>query len=250
MNHRRVLPSVVCVWLALASAAAAAAAEFWWTKPSEQWSKKEAHKVLFDSPWAQSGVYPLAELMSEEVRARFDFRKLKDVAPAGAEGIINQIAVRLRSALPVRQAFVRQTRLESKYDKMSDADKAEFDAAAKRFVECAACAEYYVVTVDSNILDALRASHPGVYSPELFKSRAYLANDRGQWRPCERVEQENRELVFFFRRAGAGERAFIAPGDKTFRFTLSGEASGGEFSPGAYWEFKVSKLTRGGRVEF
>jgi len=253
MNHRRVLLSAVCLWLALA-----AAAEFWWTKPSEQWSRKEAQKVLFDSPWAQSGAYTLEELMPPEVLARFDFKKMKEAAKlrvqreqlANVIGVANTTAVRLRSALPVRQAYVSNRRHDVKYDRMAGADKAEFDAAAKEFIECAACAEYYVVTLDSKFVGLLREAQPDAYSPEMFKPRAFLANDKGEWRPCERVEQENQEVVFFFRRAGDNGERLINPGDKSFILTLHGEVTGGKLSPGAYWEFKVSKLTRGGRVEF
>lgn len=49
--------------------------------------------------------------------------------------------VRLRSALPIRQAILRLRQIKEKYDSMSDAKKAEFDEKNKALVECPACDE-------------------------------------------------------------------------------------------------------------
>src|SRR3954462_8573920 len=83
----------------------------WEKKPYQQWSNKEAMKILTDSPWAQTSdlIRDLA-LFSTQPGTR-------DLPPSFADTI-----VRLRSALPIRQAFVRLKYLSIKYDKLKDAD--------------------------------------------------------------------------------------------------------------------------------
>ena len=43
-------------------------------------------------------------------------------------------AVQLRSALPIRQAIVRQLQLQQKYDKMNDTQRSEFDKQAEQIL--------------------------------------------------------------------------------------------------------------------
>jgi hypothetical protein len=164
--------------------------------------------------------------------------------------IINLTHVRLRSALPLRQAFVRQKQISIKYEKLGAAEKMAFDADVKEFLECAPCAKYYIVTVESGFLTYLHRKAPDIYSPDLFQGRAYLANDKGQWRPCVHVRQENQEILFFFQRMGDDGKSLITPDNKTFLFTLDGEVLDGKFEAATSWEFKVSKLALKGEIVF
>jgi hypothetical protein len=69
---------------------AAGAAGVWETKPFTQWSDKELEKVLTDSPWAGKAALTHAR------------------AGAGLGSVPDwKIVVALRSALPMKQAFVR-----------------------------------------------------------------------------------------------------------------------------------------------
>ena len=56
-------------FLALFSAAALWAAQVWKSKPPEQWSEKEAKKILSNSPWAQQAMMPYHPLTEYGGRA-------------------------------------------------------------------------------------------------------------------------------------------------------------------------------------
>ena len=98
-------------------------------KPFTQWSRSEAEAILNNSPWA----------IRNEVRIKFDketqvaagsYSGVSSAAAAQAQTeVTSQVPVdfiftlRLRSALPVRQALVRLRQLQSDV-KMSDQERA------------------------------------------------------------------------------------------------------------------------------
>src|SRR5260370_4294171 len=114
-------------------------------KPFPEWSKREAEAILNNSPWARQ----------QEVRIKFDketqkaagsYSGVSSAAAAQSETeVSSQVPVdfvftlRLRSALPVRQAMVRLRQLQSDV-KMSDQERASYDARTKGLLECPACA--------------------------------------------------------------------------------------------------------------
>jgi hypothetical protein len=101
------------------AAVAVSASEFWVSKDWKQWSKDDCEKLLGDSPWAHiwrrgdgAGPNPLGQPIGDAAGDRFVF------------------AVQLRSALPIRQAIVRQLQFQQKYDKMNDTQRSDFDKQA------------------------------------------------------------------------------------------------------------------------
>src|SRR6266481_9481744 len=127
----------------------------WTVKPFTQWSRSDAENVLNDSPWSSH----------QEVRMRFD--KEKQTAAGSYSGVSSASAaqsqmevsrdlpvdfiftLRLRSALPVRQALVRLRQLQHDIEKLSPKDLAAYDAQTKGLLECPACVDNYVVTLSS-----------------------------------------------------------------------------------------------------
>src|SRR5215204_6595253 len=112
-------------------------------KPFTEWNKDEASKVLTDFPWAN-------EYQSERgLDANAQLRQAREQADTnisgsnrgnlGAQGVPPPIVIRLFSAMPVRQAFVRLQQIEVGYDKMNKDDKAKFDASKASFLECKIC---------------------------------------------------------------------------------------------------------------
>ncbi len=101
------------------------------TKPFRTWTKAEAKKLLNDSPWAKtqevSSVYGLG------VPTDFKF------------------TLRLRSALPIREALVRLKQIEAHYDQLSEKERATFDAKTKGLLDCPACADNYVLSFKFSI---------------------------------------------------------------------------------------------------
>jgi hypothetical protein len=72
----------------------------WEKKRYDQWSPSEVFTILMDSPWAQ---------VRDE---KFESTEYSSV-------------IRLRSALPIRQALVRQKQIFLNYHKFTAADKSE-----------------------------------------------------------------------------------------------------------------------------
>ena len=102
-------------------------AQFWEKKDWRDWSKQECEKMLKDSPWSrrfvsavfQEGAATVADInnkMRGETRAELEY------------------IVQLRSALPVRQAYIRLAMIDNKYDKMPADQKKQFDESAEAFL--------------------------------------------------------------------------------------------------------------------
>jgi len=119
------IPAYLLLSVILGVSQVGQAGEFWQEKDYRQWSKQECQKMLENSPWAKaytlSGVYivPVGE-----------------VSPA-PERITNpwiRYLVQFHSALPIRQALVQWSQLESGYAEMNPEQKKEFDARAERYL--------------------------------------------------------------------------------------------------------------------
>jgi hypothetical protein len=105
------------------AAVAVSASDFWVSKDWRQWSKDDCEKLLADSPWAHiwrrgdgAGPNPLGQAIGAAAGDQFVF------------------TVQLRSALPIRQAIVRQLQFQQKYDKMNDAQRSDFDKQADQIL--------------------------------------------------------------------------------------------------------------------
>src|SRR5687768_18066364 len=98
----------ILILILLCLVAPARAQKVWEKKPYQQWSMSEVVQILSDSPWAQTQI----EKVNDAFGTYF-------------------ITARLRSALFVRQALVRQRQIHMNYDKFTPADKTRFDADVK-----------------------------------------------------------------------------------------------------------------------
>lgn len=100
--------------LVLICAAALLAKDFWET-PFDKWSQKDVVKMITESPWAASHMGTSAGLTKEGGRS-------------GENETYYKITGRFFSALPIREAYVRMSRLMNKYDEMNAEQKQQFDA--------------------------------------------------------------------------------------------------------------------------
>jgi hypothetical protein len=204
-------------------------------KPFRQWSKSETNKVLNDSPW----VIVQEERSFGVINSQFpnDFK----------------FTLRLRSALPVRQAFMRMKQLEADYDKMSDADKASFDAKNKGTLECPACAQNYVVTLSSasesqRDFDWVFRTYRSA-TLESVQNYIFLSVDKGEKRSLIHFTPSKAiggEAMFFFPRFDDKGNPLVTPNNKKLRFQIS--SSDGSLSKN--FEFDVAKLVINGEVVF
>jgi hypothetical protein len=123
-RHRRI--ALAFVFFLGLGILATRADDFWTTKKWQDWKKEECNKMLRDSPWTKKWSQSISNN-----GAKLPSRS--GAAQAGAAGdSVNQIDyyVQIRSALPVREAIVRQLMFEEKYDDMSADRKKSFDAQA------------------------------------------------------------------------------------------------------------------------
>jgi hypothetical protein len=164
-----------------------------------------------------------------------------------------QFTLRLRSALPIRQALARLKQLEAKYDQMSEKDRAAFDTKMKGLVECPACNQNYVLTLGSKSkqnpgADAVYSLYKGGRLDDLQRY-VYIANDRGERRTLvhfvpPRVPGD--EATFFFPRLDDKGMPLITESTKELTFNLSDN----EVNAVTNFKIDVSKLKLNGKVEF
>ena len=221
-----------------------ASAQAWEKKPYQQWSKAEVEKLLSDSPWARQHIQHYsrggnAGNSSSEARRAPDLDFM--------------VTARLRSALPIRQALVRQMQIQSKYDKLSPAERVALDGKAKPILDCPPCGETYAVAL-SSYSDQDRSVDPvyGSFRDSTFdqlKKYVFLENDRGERRMLVdfiRPQGIGAEAVFVFAKRDPSGRPLLTADDKrlTLRF---GEAT---VSSLYTFEFDVRKMLLNGDVAF
>lgn len=230
MRTRRIIlfAALAASLSAAAAVAARAQKDAWQGKPYQQWTKEEAQRVLTDSPWARS------------------------VAETGqmVGGVMSGdkfYTVRLRSALPVRHALLRLRQLSDKYDSMSAEKKAQFDEKNKPLVECPACADNYVLSLTPPAQGDARK-----VTLERMKLFVRLVDDRGRERQLVHFvphKATGQELTFFFPKFDDKGEALITPASKKVVFTIDTSVVGLDATTKRF-EFDVSKMTAGDKVEF
>jgi len=104
--------------------------DFWARKPYQNWSAEETRRMLEESPWSTSltlGGIQTAVTSGDSPNNR-GYRGEMETDPS-----ITYI-LQFRSALPIREAQVRSSQLNSHYEKMNPEQKAAFDASAGKFL--------------------------------------------------------------------------------------------------------------------
>jgi hypothetical protein len=228
-------------------------------RPYSHWSKKEAEAVLNDSPWAKK----------QELRIKFD--KETQVAAGSYSGVSSNAAaqsqtevttqmpvdfiftLRLRSALPVRQALVRLKALETNVDKMTEQQGAAFETQMKGLLECPACAANYVVTLSSKSknspgADAVYATLKGGRLADLQRY-VYIANERGERRPLVYFvppKVPGDEAIFFFARTDDKGAPLLTLDSKELLINLADNQANAITN----FRIDVTKLVLDGKVEF
>ena len=161
--------------------------------------------------------------------------------------------LRLRSALPVRQALVRLKTLETNIEKMTGEQRAAFEKQTKGLLECPACAANYVVTLSSKSknspgADAVFATFKGGRLADLQRY-IYIANERGERRSLVYFvppKAPGEEAVFFFPRADEKGAPLLTTESKELLINLTDKQANAITS----FKIDVSKLVMNGKVEF
>ncbi|MEP6705247.1 MAG: hypothetical protein ABJB34_10630 [Acidobacteriota bacterium] len=232
-------------------------------KPYKEWTKEDVLKLTSDSPWAtqyQSERGLAAASMEQQARDQAGTRLTGgDQGNLGRPSVPVPIYIRLFSALPIRQAMVRQQQIGIGYDKMSAEDKKKFDDGRAKFLECGICKEYYVVTL-TKWKDTSTAVSQGIFEgikAEELKGKIWLVNDKGQkldFTEFTPPKNATDAAVFFFKRNDASGSTFFSPSDKAVKLVFANELRD---DLNAYSglipktiEFKVAKMVVDGKLVF
>lgn len=176
-------------------------------KAFQQWSSADVERILTDSPWAKTQVLRIQQQSQGRSIAGGPDRSVfgeKDQLKGAEAPLDVRFTLRLYSALPLRQALVRQEQLKWNYDKRSAAEQKAFDAQAKQLIlDCAVCAENYVVSVgygsnNSSGTDLIYKWFGSATVPSL-KGYIYLANER----------EERRDLIDFIPPKSPGDDVYF-----------------------------------------
>lgn len=232
-NRHRTCLAAMALTLMLLGAMSVASGQAWEKKPYQEWSKAEVERLLSDSPWAQQHTQRMSR--------------------GGDAGQDATITARLRSALPIRQAIVRQMQMQARYDKMSETERAAFDAKTKPILDCPPCRDTYAVALSGR--SERNVSYDPVYgrfrdaTPDQLRKYVYLENSRGERREVVdfiRPQALGADAVFVFARRDPSGKALLSPDDKklTLRFGESTITSLFTF------EFDVHKMLLNGEVAF
>ncbi len=212
-----------------------------WTRPYQQWTKDEIIKIASDSPWAQ--VQQASSTTGERVPLAY----------------VPGVTIRLRSALPIREALVRLKQIEGKYDKLDAAGRTALDERTKGVLGCPACTENYIVTLGPPV--STRGMKSGIYSLRniafgLLEKRVYLLNDRGERRELIHFvapKTEEDEATFFFPRLDEKGNPLLTNESRKLVFifeTRNIRTTFGLDSIPERFEFDVSRLVLDGKIEF
>ncbi len=184
------------------------AQDFWMQRSYKRWTKEEIVKLISDSPWAQ----------------------VREIEANTTEGSFNpMVTIRLRSAVPIRQALVRLKQIEADYDKMDAQKRAAFDEKTKGVLDCPACQENYVVTISPPISN--RRVSNGVYglksaTLKLLQGKVYLINDKGEKRELVHFvapKSDDDEATFYFSRKDAQGNPLLTNKNEKFTFVFDAD---------------------------
>ena len=210
-------------------------------KPYQQWTAKEAEGLLIDSPWAQTRAGIVAV-------GRFD-------PPTAAAN--TAVTISLRSALPVRQALARLRQLRNKYEKKSDSERAAIDARNKELLECAECADYYVVALSpgpGSVNDLSTSILPlNTTSLAWLRLNVEIKNEKGETRELMKFvspQLGGGEAVFYFSRFSSKREPLISPANRTLTISLDPHVFGWKTWTATKFEFDVAKMIVNGEVVF
>jgi hypothetical protein len=170
----RLTSTLLAGLIAAAAGGGAAAQDVSRGKDFRQWSDKDCRKMLEDSPWARSFTY--ARTYVETLGASTRERELQ-MNPRFV------YVVQIRSALPIRQALVRQKQLETNYDKTPPEQQKAFDQSVQEFLsrESPDVIIVYVI-YSSNVMTYNRelARHWEALPPEIAMKQILLVPPRGR----------------------------------------------------------------------
>jgi len=262
--NRAAMPRILGIYLLMAAGAAAClGADFWEKKPYKEWSQKDCAKMLEDSPWAKTLTLTKVEIMADETAANATMG-------SGQQPYIKYQA-QLRSAVPIRQAMVRQMQLAQKYDSLPVEQKQQFDKKVEEFLaggspDAVIVHVTYMANSQTNELELARNWQSRTM--DLLKNSVYLIGANGLRVPIAQyavAQGGQHEFQFIFPRQYEG-KTLLGPEDKSLRLEFPYPIVNGIGDPNvngigdpvvdrmahgrAFMEFKVKKMIFEGNLSY
>lgn len=235
--------------LLLTASIAIAGKDFWETKEYKEWAQKDCAKLLTESPWAQKLELTAVQVMDNESNK---------TSTDGAQPFI-RYRIQFRSALPIRQAMVRQGQIANKYETLSAEQKQAFDKQAESLLD-GFPSDSVVVNVSYETNDNNRDQELARWwqskTTELLKTQVYLTCGKTKI-PLARfmtAQGAGRSFQLIFPREVDG-KPIITPQDKSIKleFVYPAPDTGplkGFGSGQAFQEFKTEKMIFSGNIAF
>ncbi|MEK6322565.1 MAG: hypothetical protein AABN33_12890 [Acidobacteriota bacterium] len=259
--------ALVLMALSLGSLAASQGGEFGQKKAYRQWSEKECRNLLENSPWAQT--YTLSQTLIEPLqsagmeRARapnpvapgesIDSRRTPDPNRSDDTGRAREARPQIiyqtqfRSAPPIRQALVRLSQINAKYDQMQPdqqraVDQKAEEFLAKRFPNTVVLYVSYRSNVQVN--DRELSLHWQTQTTETLKNFVFLIGSGGEKVPLLDywvAEGGGRAFQLIFPREYEG-RPLASSQDKTLQLEFPHPSIRGQAASRVLIAFKVEKM--------
>ncbi len=244
----------VILALALGLAGTAFAQGPWAKKDWKQWSKDDCKKILEDSPWARRWAHSEAKMANFATRPDAQGRGGSGTEGVGSESELTiYYIVQFRSALPIRQAVVRQAQIENKYDRMESKQREAVDKQTEGFLN-RKFDDIIVVHVmyGSNVQEYNRdlATFWQTHYPEgTVPQEAFLDGPKGQKiTPLRLLSPKGgaQEFELIFPRLVNGE-PLVSPSDKTVGIEFVAPTIAKIAGERVFVEFKLDRMTLDGR---
>lgn len=243
MNARGILPAL----LALSMWAIVSSAQGVWAKKEwQKWSQSDCKTIQEDSPWAQK--FTFGEVVQD------GFGQPTQGAGRATEQQYYYV-IQFRSALPVRQALIRNMQIQNKYDRMTADQKKQFDESAQDFLnrkyeDVIVVHVYYGASVEMDAREMARLWHG--YSTGTVPKEAALITSKGDRIPPARfvaAPGSAMEFELIFPRIIEG-RPLITPEVKSVAIEFQHPSVLGKASERVYKEFKVGKMMLNGELVY
>jgi hypothetical protein len=219
--------------------------EFWAKKDYREWTDKECRKLLEDSPWANH--YTFSQVFIDPLQTNSTDRERQQNPNI-------EYKVQIRSALPVRQALVRLSQINNKYDQMTEDGRKAFDQNAEKFIsggspDLVVMHVRYSANVQNDDRDLARHWH--AQTAETLKNFIFLIGGGGVKVPLSGYRPGDgaaREFQLVFPREYNG-RPLVGPGAKSLMLEFNHPNIRGTAGR-VLIEFKVEKMTIQGTVVY
>jgi len=234
-------------WVA---AVAGSGDRFWEKKSYRTWSKEECLQLLQKSPWATSSTETTVVIMGKGIDGKFDMPS--GINPNDSSQPYIKYQVQIRSAMPIRQALVRQEQIEQKYDKLSSQQREFVDKQVEAFLS-ADLSDIVVMTVTytTNYQPfELDLSHYWQsQTTNSLKNDVNLIDSNGNRFPLLRYDPLIRGFQITFPRRFEDRQTQVSP-DKSLKLEFPYPLIGNIGNKRAFFEFPAENMQINGKIIF